>query len=347
MVEIARPIEHRERVSGHRVGLVFPGQGLSPKEIALNFQRIRHKSPHITNSVLFVAQEAVERVYEDFDPPYNIVDIFNQKEGINVQATLASTPVCAMPVIIYALSIIDAKTANIFGHHNLRPDVFTGHSLGELAAAVAAGALSITNGARIGAKFGQLTAKANEQNSSRLVATSNLSKEDEGPIRRKCRAVLALQNGPDRRVFGMPTDKVDLFMKVVGSLNHGAEAFDLKITGYHTYFMNRVVHKYRAYLYNIGKKSGIEFHDPRKNAILLSNINGERMLTGEDVCESLILGFNTIDNWQLVVDNMKKIDGIDVLVCLGPNRTLRSLIHANDVHQQVITSKDLQDLLKG
>src|SRR4051794_28383613 len=88
-----------------------------------------------------------------------------------------------------------------------QPDFFAGHSLGEIAALVAAGALAETDGVALVAERGRLMAEAGAGAGGGMLAV-RASRAQAQPLARRNGLVVANDNAPDQVVLSGPGDGI-------------------------------------------------------------------------------------------------------------------------------------------
>ncbi|MEU5786046.1 type I polyketide synthase, partial [Micromonospora lupini] len=119
------------RTSGRTV-FVFPGQGAQWAGMALDLLA----STPVFAEQLQACADAL-RPYTGWD----LVDVLAERDG--------APALEAVEVVQPALWAVMVSLARLWQHHGVRPDVVIGHSQGEIAAATVAGALSLTDGAKV------------------------------------------------------------------------------------------------------------------------------------------------------------------------------------------------------
>ncbi|KRV50595.1 hypothetical protein AQ490_16170 [Wenjunlia vitaminophila] len=93
---------------------------------------------------LLDSEPAFTRVVDDLDP------VYKEETGVSLRTALAedlrTAPADQVQPLIYAVQV---GLVAVWRHYGVRPAAVVGHSMGEIAAAVAAGALSPADGARL------------------------------------------------------------------------------------------------------------------------------------------------------------------------------------------------------
>lgn len=93
-----------------------------------------------------------------------------------------------------------------------RPILFAGHSVGEYAALIAAGSLSLADGVRLVARRGELMEQAARENPGGMAAVLGLDTEAAEAICEETGATLANRNAPGQVILSGPADSLERAM---------------------------------------------------------------------------------------------------------------------------------------
>ncbi|HEX6355075.1 acyltransferase domain-containing protein [Actinophytocola sp.] len=196
-------------MTGRKLAVLFPGQGAFDGT-ALRTASERH--PQVNQ--VFKAIDLVTQ--EQFSA--QLTDILFGGEPPTIDLLLAEQPWVSQLAIFGA----DVAAYQVLAWHGLRPDVLVGHSLGEIAALVAANAFTVEDGARIVAE--RVRAVADQDLAAgRMVAlaagAARVQKivdlvEDDG-------LAVAVENHDGQTVVSGPGGAIDSVVGIAGQLRIG------------------------------------------------------------------------------------------------------------------------------
>jgi [acyl-carrier-protein] S-malonyltransferase len=196
----------------------------------------------------------------------------------------------------------------------LQPDVMAGHSLGEIPALVAAGALSAEDGLHLVAARGRLMERAAARSGpGGMMAVRTADRAELGALATDAGLTVANDNAPEQVVLSGPDDALDRVERVFRA--RGVRSRRLDIRGaFHTPAMETVLPQYRELL------SAIEIRTP---AIpVYSCVTGAVF---DDVRERLAQAIVKPVRW-LDVMRALRARGVTRFVEAGPGRVLTGLI---------------------
>lgn len=201
---------------------------------------------------------------------------------------------------------------------NVRPDVLLGHSLGELTALVAAGAVGFDDGVLIAAKRGELMDVYGGEGRMAAVLGPDLDAVEaiveqasgHGTI------VVANYNSPSQFVLAGTDQAVEQAEKL--ALERGAKrVVKLRVSGpFHSPLMQEAAEQFACYL------QSIVFADPMIPVI--SNVNSGLITRGDQVKMELVNQIASPVRW---IDNIKAAErmGVRRLIEVGPGNVLINL----------------------
>lgn len=206
----------------------------------------------------------------------------------------------------------------------LTPDFVAGHSLGEYTAAVAAGALSVSQGMRLVAERGRLMAEIQSQRPGAMAAIVGL---DGAHLQTLCAEASAAGivapanlNTPSQTVVSGEELAVVRLMEL--ALEAGAtKTIRLQAGGaFHSELMMPVQEKLAETM------AALTWHDPE--VPLVANASGVAVATGEEVRSALLAQIASPVRWVDCVKTMA--DSGCSFIELGPGRVLTGLVRGID-----------------
>jgi [acyl-carrier-protein] S-malonyltransferase len=194
-----------------------------------------------------------------------------------------------------------------------RPSFLAGHSLGELAALVAAGSLSWQDGLELVVLRGRLMQEAAESAGDGGMLAVMGGREAVGPIADALRLTLANDNSPRQVVLS--GDRIALRTAAQRAEEAGMRAIDLPVAGaFHSPAMRDVVPKFRAAL------AEVDFRPPRMPVLCCLTAQ-----PFDDVRGRLADGLVSPVRWRDTVVHLNE-QGVTRFVETGPGRVLTGLI---------------------
>lgn len=198
-----------------------------------------------------------------------------------------------------------------------RPSILAGHSLGELAALVAAEAIDAEAGLELAVRRGELMADAGERDGGGgLVALLGASEAECEQLASAHAASLANDNAPGQLVLA--GSRSGLRELVAAARERGLRAIALDVAGaFHSQAMADAVQPFRAAL------DRVEIRPPRTPVI--SCASGEQMA---DVRAELAQAIVRPVRWRQTMLSLRR-SGASEFVDLGPGKVLAGLVRRN------------------
>ena len=196
----------------------------------------------------------------------------------------------------------------------LQPDVMAGHSLGEVAALVAAGALSAEDGLHLVAARGRLMERAAAgAGAGGMLAVRTADRAELRALADDAGLTVANDNAPEHVVLSGPDESLDRVERVFRA--RGVRSRRLDIRGaFHTPAMESAVPQFRQLLYGM---------DVRQPAMpVYSGVTGKEF---DDVREQLAQALVKPVRWLDVMRAMHA-RGVTRFVETGPGRVLTGLV---------------------
>jgi acyl transferase domain-containing protein len=196
----------------------------------------------------------------------------------------------------------------------VQPDVMAGHSLGEIAALVAAGSLSAEDGLHLVAARGRLMQEAAESHGGGgMLAVRTTDRTELRALASDIGLAIANDNTPEQVVLSGPDDSIELVERVFRA--RGVKSRRLPIRGaFHTPAMEHTLPHFRELL------AGIEIRQP---AMPVFSCVTAREFT--DVREQLAQALVKPVRWLDVMRAMRA-RGVTRFVETGPGRVLTGLV---------------------
>jgi [acyl-carrier-protein] S-malonyltransferase len=199
---------------------------------------------------------------------------------------------------------------------SVQPVALAGHSLGELSALVAAGALDQAAGLRLAVRRGALMADACDGQDQGMLAVLGASEEQAAQLAAEHGLVVANDNAPGQAVLAGPTEHLRAASKQ--ARGERIRAILLDVAGaFHSPAMAGAVEPFRAGL------DGIELHEP-----VIPVICGSTARPFSDVRVELAQAIVRPVRWRETMLALAQL-GADTFVDFGPGEVLAKLVARN------------------
>jgi [acyl-carrier-protein] S-malonyltransferase len=262
---------------------------------------------------LFRASPAARRVFEGADSVlgHSLSSICFEGPDELLRQTENTQPA------IMAVSLACLAFARERGHLSQEPAFVAGHSLGEYTAAVAAGALSFSDGLRLVQERGRLMRSAAEQNPGGLAAILGLTEEKAQELCRDLGAEVCNLNAPGQIVVGGRAECIAAATERCRDYGAG-RAIPLNVSGaFHTSLMAPAIEGMRAALF------AADIRDPQ--VPLVANGTGRAITDGEELRQELLFQLTHAVLWQKSVELMAQ-EGVSLFIEIGPGEVLTGLV---------------------
>ncbi len=273
------------------VAMIFPGQGAHSSGMASAWQD---------------------------HPAFSTFAEVGEVAGLPDLAELADDPeACAATAVaqpaVYAVSIAAWRALTDAG---VEPDMVAGHSLGEFAAAVAAGVLSVKDGAAVVAERGRAMADAISDKAGAMMAILKLDLDEvEEVVSDFPDVMVANDNAPGQVVISGPGEAVEEAAEACR--DRGGTVSELEVEGaFHTEAMRPAVERLDE---ELGRH---ELSDP--TIPLIQGVSAEAATTAEEVRRGLVDGTLSRVRWREVLEVIAD-RGATHLIEAGPGGVLRGL----------------------
>ena len=213
---------------------------------------------------------------------------------------------------IFCASIAGWKERPAF----LRPVALAGHSLGELSALVAGGALDQSAGLRLAVRRGELMAEVSRGREESMLAVLGASEERVRSLAAEQGLALANDNAPGQAVLAGPLEQLREAARA--AREQGVRAILLDVTGaFHTPAMAAAVEPFRAAL------EQVELAEPA-----IPVISGTSAQPFGDIRAELAGAIVTPVRWRETMLALGDL-GADTFVDFGPGEVLARLVKRN------------------
>ncbi|MBI2039865.1 ACP S-malonyltransferase [Candidatus Microgenomates bacterium] len=309
--------------------ILFPGQGLPPKEICSYYQLLTELNPALTTRYLSLAQQALEKI--SGSPSFNIETALKDASSPDFRKTSFVQPV------VYSLSVLAYEIMRPrLRERNIIPDVMAGHSLGEYSAMTAAGVFPFEEGIEIVTYRGKVMQEACDENESSLTSISGLNLETvRDEICFQTGAEIALVNAPDLIVVGSRPDQIPKIKAVADQIaGQSVRVVTLETAGaFHTPFMIPAAVNLARFLANY------EFTDPQYRFV--NNYTGGLVESGVTLRDHSSESMTRPVWWAKSLQTMKEL-GSKTFLESGPGVSLKQINKRNGIGED--QTKNIVDI---
>ncbi len=237
-----------------------------------------------------------------------------------------------------ALFLVSSAISALLKEHGVEPDVVAGYNLGEYAAILAAGGLSLPDGLYLLNKLATLYDAFLQEQKLSIIRVTGVSKKQIEDLCSKAsnnnnRVYPAMHLSTTEHFLAGNTDAVqrvrDLIMKIEGA---GLEAASIEI-GLHSPLMDGVIDNFRMYL------EKVDFKD--LNVPLITGVGGRKLERGQKIKDLVIAHINSPLVWNKVLD---KLSDYDLFIEVGPGNKLADMVKEKYPDKLVVSINKWSDL---
>jgi malonyl CoA-acyl carrier protein transacylase len=223
--------------------------------------------------------------------------------------------------------------ASIAGYEQLgrpRAEYFAGHSLGEVGALAAAGAIDDADGVRIVVARGRVMEDAAGHGEPGAMLAVGSNRDGAAALAAEHGLRLANENSPQQFVLSGPLAAIEA--AETAAKGSGTRAKKLAVAGaFHTEAMSSGVEAFRAAL------DQIEFREPEVPVV--SSTTAEPF--GDDVRDALAASLTSPIRWTAVLGRLREL-GVTRYVDVGPGKVLAGLVRRtiDDAEIETLASRE-------
>jgi [acyl-carrier-protein] S-malonyltransferase len=223
--------------------------------------------------------------------------------------------------------------ASIAGYEQLgrpRAEYFAGHSLGEVGALAAAGAIDDADGVRIVVARGRVMEDAASHGEPGAMLAVGSNRDGAAALAAEHGLRLANENSPQQFVLSGPLAAIEA--AETAAKGSGTRAKKLAVAGaFHTEAMSSGVEPFRAAL------DQIEFREPEVPVV--SSTTAEPF--GDDVRDALAASLTSPIRWTAVLGRLREL-GVTRYVDVGPGKVLAGLVRRtiDDAEIETLASRE-------
>jgi [acyl-carrier-protein] S-malonyltransferase len=275
------------------------------------------------------AKDIFDQVDEALGTPLSRI-IFEGPED-ELRKTINTQP----GIMAMSLACLTAMTEAL-GQDRMPPvALMAGHSLGEYTALVAAGALSITDGARLVRERGRLMQHAADQTKGSMAAIMGM---DDAALEEVCRETgteISNVNTQDQTVISGESADVARAMEL--ATTRGARrTVPLAVAGA---FHSRLMKPAQDGLAKV--VANLTFSEP--SVPIVANCTGRPLTTVQEIKRELTSGLCTCVRWKDSVGYMTQ-SGITTFYEIGPGRVLSGMVKRINADADVTNVSDLESI---
>ncbi len=297
---------------------VFRGSGPAPKVAFLctgqgsqyvgMLRALREREP-VVRETFAEADAAMAALLEKPLSEYIFADPKDPKSEEALKQTAITQP---------AVLTVDIALARLLGEYGIKPDFVMGHSLGEYAALVCAGALPFADALEaVSARGREMTRLSMKDNGAMAAVGAPLAKVEEALSRVKGYVVIANLNSRKQAVIGGETQGVEDAIQELARLGHGAVKLPVS-HAFHTRIVAPASEPLRRVLQRL--------HLQAPQLPVIANVTGELYPEGHEAMLDLLA--RQVASPVQFVKGLETLyaKGARVFVEVGPKRALQGFV---------------------
>lgn len=301
-----------------QTALIFPGQGLDPKDILSCYQKLQGYDTMLARERMVLTQEAINKAH-GIDS-LKVTAVLEDETSPFFQMTSFVQPA------VYTLSVLVSEITDTKGIARIAPKYLAGHSLGEYSALTRAGVFSFEDGINIVTFRGKVMQEACEKTPTVLMSINGLLEEEVENICQQTKAEIALINAPTLIVVGARRDAIPDIEQLAKEVGARRVTILQAAGAFHTSFMQEAASQLDQFIIKY------EFKDPQIPVI--ANLTGEPSNSGVALKNHLVEGMISSVRWAKSIQTMRDA-GVGMFGEVGPGRSLGSLNRINGISDEL------------
>jgi [acyl-carrier-protein] S-malonyltransferase len=285
---------------------------------------------------LFERSKAARDVYATADKTlgFSVSDLCFSASNEELEDTANTQPAIVTTSLAY---LADLRERLQQKGRQLAPSFVAGHSLGQFSAAVAAGALALTDGLQLVMERGRIMSEWARNRPGGMVTVLGLNDDD---IRGVCQEAdpngtvgVAVYNGAGHTVISGDLGPLARAMELIKERGGRALRLPIGVPG-HTPLMRDAAHELAQFI------EASPFRDP--NPALVSNITGKLLTRADEVREELSDQVCKAVDWARCVVTMAN-QGTGVFLEVGPGLALSKMVRRITEDTQALNADQITD----
>jgi len=237
-----------------------------------------------------------------------------------------------------AIFLVSAAISALLKEHGIKPDVVAGYNLGEYAAILAAGGLSLPDGLYLLNKLATLYDTFLQHNKLSVLHVTGVNKKQ---IENMCiqasneatQVYPAIHVSTKNHFVAGHTEAIERIRELLMKTdNAGLEAANIEI-GLHSPLMDEVISNFKMYL------EKVDFKD--LNVPLMTGVGGRTLERGQKIKDLIITHINSPLVWNKVLD---KLVDYDLFIEVGPGDKLTKMVKEKYPDKLVVSINKWSDL---
>ena len=296
-------------VENPKIGFIFTGQGSQWPTMGRSLYR--------SYPVYSLAVRRADRILIELGASWSLVDeLEKSQESSIIHSAHISQPAC---------TALQCALVDLLSSWAIHPFSVTGHSSGEIAAAYAAGILSLevcmaiayyrgvvakTLEDSMETPGGMLAVGANQEDTQALIDASPYGE-----------AIIACINSPDSMTISGDADQISQIQKVANDRSIWNRRLKVNVA-YHSHHMSRVADKYTSLLGQVepSLQTSVEFHSSLKGARVEPSLLTSTYWV-ENLCSPVLFSQATQSLYGISGDSTKQY--VNVMIEIGPHSALQ------------------------
>ena len=299
----------------HKIAFLFPGQGSQQIGMGLDLVKDYPEAREIFEQADEICAKPISKLC--FDGPMEELTL-----TVNLQPAITATSLACLALLTRQGAV---------------PDCSAGHSLGEYAALVSAGVISVADSLRLVNQRGELMHRESIENPGVMSAVLKMDIQTVERIVTKAKEndVLAVANHNTADQVVITGQKAPMARAAKLVKEEGGKAIPLKVSGaWHSSLMKNAVDEFRRFM------DPIPFSEPESTVLL--NATADKETDPDKIKDIMAQQLISPVRWYDIV--LKMIDqGCNTFVEVGPKKVLTGLVGKIVQDAEKITIHNIED----